>query len=134
MTRVRWAASVTLLLLLVGLTGPAYAQVDPEPPSPVPQGGPPETAPSAMQEQTSLTVASVRVLGAEARTRDLVAQTSGLSEGQSIQLPRSEAIAEAIRAIYELRLFSDVRIYQENRTEESVGLVIEVFPEPRGPQ
>ena len=131
MTRVRWATSVALLVLLAGLVGPAHAQVEPEPPSPVPQGGPPETAEPAVQEQTSLTVASVRVLGAEARTRDLVAQTSGLSEGQSIQLPRSEAIAEAIRAIYELRLFSDVRIYQENRTEDSVGLVIEVFPEPR---
>jgi len=96
----------------------------------MPEEAPPEGM-GAMPEQTTLTVSSIRVDGAEDRARDLVMQTSGLSEGQQIQLPRSEAIAEAIRAIYDLRLFSDVHIYQENRRDDTVDLVIEVTPEPR---
>ncbi|MFO8232924.1 MAG: outer membrane protein assembly factor BamA [Longimonas sp.] len=127
-----------LLLFVGGLAGPAYGQVEPDPmptpepePTPMPEEGPPPEGAAPMTEQTTLTVSSVRVEGAEDRARDLVLQTSGINEGQEIQLPRSEAIAEAVRAVYDLRLFSDVRIYQEERDDSTVGLVIEVTPEPR---
>jgi outer membrane protein insertion porin family len=74
---------------------------------------------------------NIRVEGVEnQRTRQFVIQSSGLSTGQTITLPSGDKIAEAIRSIYDVRLFSDVAIHQENRQGNRVDLVIEVTPEP----
>jgi outer membrane protein insertion porin family len=79
----------------------------------------------------TVVIQEIRVEGVDdPRTRDFVIQTSGLSTGQEVQLPGGDAVAEAIRAIYDLRLFSDVTIYQEKQAGDNVTLVIEVTPEP----
>lgn len=80
----------------------------------------------------TLTVRTVRVEGVDdPRTRDYVRQTSGLARGLEIRLPGGEALAEAIRSVYRMRLFSDVHILEENRRNGEVDLVIVVTPEPR---
>jgi outer membrane protein insertion porin family len=79
----------------------------------------------------SYIINNIRVEGVEnQRTRQFVIQSSGLSTGQTITLPSGDKIAEAIRSIYDVRLFSDVAIHQENRQGNRVDLVIEVTPEP----
>lgn len=86
---------------------------------------------SAMRGPASVVIQEIRVEGVnDPRTRDFVIQTSGLATGQDIQLPGGDAIASAIRSIYDLRLFSDVKIYQESKTGNNVVLIIEVTPEP----
>lgn len=106
----------TLLLLLfalfVGGTIPVHAQT--------PGGAAP-----------SYVINNIRVEGVDnQRTRQFVIQSSGLSTGQTVTLPSGDTIAEAVRSIYEVGLFSDVAIHQENRQNNRVGLVIEVTPEP----
>jgi len=80
---------------------------------------------------TSYVIKNIRVEGVDnQRTQQFVIQSSGLSTGQTITLPSGEKIAEAIRSIYEVRLFSDVAIHKENQQGNRVDLVIEVTPEP----
>lgn len=84
------------------------------------------------QQPQSYTLGEVRVEGEDSPSvRNFVIRTSGLEAGQQITLPGGEAIANAIRSIYELRMFSDVKIMQENRADETIDLVISVTPEPR---
>jgi len=66
----------------------------------------------------------------EAQTRQFIIQSSGLNTGQEITLPGGDAVAQAIRSIYELRMFSDVAIYREQPSGNRVTLIIEVTPEP----
>ena len=76
-------------------------------------------------------IRSLTVEGVEnQRKRQFVIQSSGLSTGQSITLPSGDAIAEAIRSIYDLRLFSDVAIHRKSVDGNRVDLVIDVVPEP----
>ena len=80
---------------------------------------------------SSYMIKNIRVEGVEnQRTQQFVIQSSGLSTGQTVQLPGSEAIAQAVRSIYDLRLFSDVGIRQESQDGNRIDLVIEVKPEP----
>ncbi len=119
----------------------AHAQVEPDPiePDPMPQPEQPQQPPGGeappqmgpVDAASTFTINEIIVEGVEGRTSDLVRQSSGLSEGQQVQLPGSEEIAEAIRSIYDLRLFSDVRIYQEEQEGDGVALIIDVTPEPR---
>ncbi len=76
-------------------------------------------------------IQDIRVKGIEdEQTRQFVIQSSGLTQGQQISLPAGNAVAQAIRAIYELRMFSDVAIYRTNQSGNNITLVIEVTPEP----
>jgi len=85
---------------------------------------------SGAQAPTYL-IQDIRVTGVDnQRTRRFVVQSSGLSTGQRVQLPAGDAIAEAIRSIYDLGLFSDVAIHRRSQGGEKVDLVIEVTPEP----
>ncbi len=59
-----------------------------------------------------------------------VLQSSGLTVGQQLTLPGDQALAEAIRNIYKLRVFSDVKIVEERRVGEGVFLAIYVKEEP----
>ena len=112
----RSTLSVFLLALFVGAS-PLFAQT---PGTATGRSGPP-----------SYMIKNIRVDGIEnQRTRQFVIQSSGLSTGQTITLPSGDTIAEAIRSIYEIGMFSDVAIYQENREGNRVDLVIEVTPEP----
>ncbi|PSQ95484.1 MAG: outer membrane protein assembly factor BamA [Bacteroidetes bacterium SW_9_63_38] len=105
-----------LLISLLGGASPLHAQVS----GGMASGGPP-----------TYMIKNIRVDGAEKqRTRQFVIQSSGLSTGETVTLPSGSKIADAIRAIYETGLFSDVAIHRENQQGNKVSLVIEVTPEP----
>ena len=109
--------TLLILVLSLGWCAPAVGQ----PTGGMGGGG---SAPSYM-------IRSIKVEGVEnQRTRKFVIQSSGLSTGQTITLPSGDAISQAIRAIYDLRLFSDVAIRQANRQGNRIDLIIEVTPEP----
>ena len=104
-----------LLVLLLGGATPLHAQVS---------GGMSSGPPTYM-------INNIRVDGVDnQRTQQFVIQSSGLSTGETITLPSGSKIGDAVRAIYETGLFSDVAIHQENRQGNKVDLLIEVTPEP----
>jgi outer membrane protein insertion porin family len=110
-----------LLVCLSLVAVPALAQ---EPPvvQPIPEDVP----------TSSVVIASIEVTGTDDEgTQSFVRQASGLTVGESIDLPLDPSVAEAIRNVYNLGLFSDVRIVERERTDEGAHLVIEVRPEPR---
>ena len=77
-------------------------------------------------------IEEISVLGVDAESMQrFVIQSSGLEVGQSITLPGDPAIAEAIRSVYNLRVFSDVSISESGRTDGSVRLAITVVEEPQ---
>ena len=77
-------------------------------------------------------ILGISVEGIESETaQTVVSQASGLQVGQTITLPGDEALAEAIRSIYRLGLFSDVKIIEERTVGNGVFLAIRVTEEPR---
>lgn len=108
----RRAVSLALLFLLVPY---ASAQTNPF------------TAPPQQVE-----VLGISVEGAESDfTRNWVRQNSGLTEGQQITIPGDPSIADAIRDIYRLGTFSDVKILEERRLGDGIYLLIQVKEEPK---
>ena len=90
-----------------------------------------QTGGATASARPTYTIQEIRVRGVEnQRTRQFVVQSSGLSEGQQVTLPAGDAVAQAIRSIYDLRLFSDVAIYRANQSGNNITLVIRVAPEP----
>ena len=63
--------------------------------------------------------------------RTYVRQVSGLQVGQRLTLPGAPALAEAIRAIYRLRRFSDVKIAVNSRAGDGLFMTIRVEEAPR---
>lgn len=111
--------TLVLLLLSLGWCGPALAQ---------PTSG--TGATGALGPPTYI-INNIRVEGVEnQRTRSFVIQSSGLATGQSVTLPSGDKVAEAVRSIYDLGLFSDVSIRRKNQQGQRIDLVIEVTPEP----
>lgn len=112
-----------LLILSVVMTVPASAQgvlSSPGMQSPYQQG------------PTPYEILGITVEGVESESaRSIVSQASGLAVGQTITLPGDEAIAEAVRSVYQLGLFSDVKIIQDRRAGNGVYLSIQVQEEPR---
>lgn len=114
-----------VLFLMLGMAVPVAAQ------GLVPTGtasarGPYDVAPKPYQI-LGLTVEGIEDEG----TQSFVLQSSGLIIGQEVTLPGDQALAEAIRDIYDLRLFSDVKIVEERQVGDGVYLVIRVKEEPR---
>ena len=92
--------------------------------------GPPTYGP--LRVPTEFEILGISVEGVEAETmRNFVLRNSGLTVGQTITLPGDQAISEAIRNIYQLRVFSDVKILEEQRAGSGVFLVIRVKEEPQ---
>ncbi|PEN12798.1 outer membrane protein assembly factor BamA [Longibacter salinarum] len=113
--------SLLLVLAILLWVVPAEAQV--------PNGGL-QSSPGA--QASTFIIDNIRVEGVEdQQTQTFISQTSGLARGMEVQMPAGQRIADAIRSIYDLQLFSDVRIYRESTTGRNVDLVIEVTPEPR---
>ena len=110
------------LALLLGGTLSAPAQT----PSQSPRAGETAAAPRPTYVIQDIQVEGVR----NAQTRQFVIQSSGLAKGQEITLPSGDAVAQAIRSIYDLRMFSDVAIYRKQQSGTNVTLIIEVTPEP----
>ncbi|GAB5519650.1 MAG: outer membrane protein assembly factor BamA [Rhodothermales bacterium] len=111
---------------LVALTIPglAWAQA----PAITPTGAGTPVAPSL----TTLEILGVSVMGdVDAATESFVLARSGLSQGMTITLPGDNALAEAIRNIYRLGLFSDVQILEERRVSNGVFLAIQVVEVPK---
>lgn len=83
-------------------------------------------------QPTTYEILGISVEGVESESaQSIVSQASGLHVGQNITLPGDEAIAEAIRSIYRLGLFSDVKIVEDRRVGDGVYLSIQVQEEPR---
>jgi outer membrane protein insertion porin family len=119
LTDMRWYLTFLVLVFGLGCGVPAHAQTT---------GG---VGSSGSTGAPTYMIKNLRVEGVEdQRTRKFVIQSSGLSTGQTITLPAGDAIAQAIRSIYDLQLFSDVAIREENRQGNRIDLVIEVTPEP----
>jgi outer membrane protein insertion porin family len=77
-------------------------------------------------------ILGISVEGVESETaKSVVTQASGLRVGQSVTVPGDEALGDAIRSIYRLGLFSDVKIVEERRVGDGVFLAIRVEEEPR---
>ncbi len=86
---------------------------------------------SAAAPRPTYVIEDIQVRGVEdAQTRQFVIQSSGLAAGQEVTLPSGQAISQAIRAIYDLRTFSDVSIHRTDQSGGNVTLVIDVTPEP----
>ncbi len=118
----------TLFAAIAFCVPPAAAQ---QTGPPVNGGGAAASSPRAMQSQT-YTINTIRVVGEESESvRNFVVRTSGLEVGQQVTLPGGEAIATAIRSIYDLRMFSDVKVMRENPSDGGIDLIIMVKPEPR---
>ena len=84
------------------------------------------------QSPRPLEILGLSVEGVEEESmRTFVLQSSGLAVGQTVNIPGDQAIADAIRNIYRLRVFSDVKIVEERRAGEGVFLVIRVKEEPQ---
>lgn len=68
---------------------------------------------------------TVEGAGTEA-TRAVVLQASGLRVGQNVTMPGDAALSDAIRAVYRLGQFNDVRITEDRRVDGGVFLSIHV--------
>ncbi len=79
-----------------------------------------------------LEILGISVEGVDAETMQSFAiRSSGLAVGQTVVLPGDPAISEAIRSIYRLRVFSNVKIVEERRTGNGVFLLIQLTEEPQ---
>jgi outer membrane protein insertion porin family len=118
----------SLVLLALAFCLPLAVQAQVTPRGQAPNGvAEARSAPDA----STFTVDKIQVQGIEnERTKEFVIQSSGLNVGQEVALPAGNDIAEAIRSIYDLRLFSDVKIYRGATSGQRITLIIEVTPEP----
>jgi len=79
-----------------------------------------------------LEVLGINVEGVKADyTRDFVRQTSKLAVGQKVTIPGDPAFADAVRAIYRLGMFSDVKIMEERTFNNGIYLSIVVKEVPK---
>ncbi len=111
---------VFALLLALG-AAPALAQ----------QAGGPPARTSGFTPQT-YEVLGLSVEGvSQPDVAEFVKQSSAIKVGQQVAIPGDPAFSEAVRALYRLGLFSDVRIENERTVGSGVFLVIHVKEEPR---
>ncbi|MEZ4700362.1 MAG: outer membrane protein assembly factor BamA [Rhodothermales bacterium] len=84
------------------------------------------------QAPTEIKIAGVTVEGVEGQNiASFIVQTSGLQVGQTVTLPLDPSFGEAIRSIFRLGNYSDVKILEEKRDAEGVYLKIHVTSVPR---
>lgn len=85
------------------------------------------TAPPRNLEILGISVEGV----ADDYTRGFVQQTSGLRVGETVVIPGDPAFADAIRSVYRLGTYDDVRIVEDRRVGEGVYLAIQVREVPK---
>lgn len=113
-----------LLLAVLMCAVPAAGQINPN--APAPDLGPYDQMPQPFE------ILGISVEGvANENTQTFVQQASGLRVGQTVTLPSDQAFADAIRNIYRLGLFSNVRVVEERRVGNGVFVAIQVKEEPR---
>lgn len=76
------------------------------------------------------TVLGVEVRGNEFTREQFIINASSLSEGTTITYP-GEDISEAIKRLYRVGLFSDVKVFITEKTLTGIRLIIEVTEQPR---
>ncbi|MDX1545715.1 MAG: outer membrane protein assembly factor BamA [Rhodothermales bacterium] len=84
------------------------------------------------QAPRPLEILGITVEGVEDESmKQFVLRSSGLQVGQTVTVPGDQALAEAIRNLYRLRVFSDVKIVEERQAGDGVFLAIRVTPQPQ---
>lgn len=78
----------------------------------------------------TLEIGGIKLVGTTFSDENTIISVSGLRVGGKITLP-GEDIARALRALWKLRLFTDVQILEENRIGDIIFLRIEVKERPR---
>jgi len=73
-------------------------------------------------------IASIDVVGTKTATPDVVISASGLEPGMQAS---QEDFSEAVKQLWSLGLFSDVKIYSDRETGEGLFLIISVEEYPR---
>ncbi len=96
------------------------------------EGLPPGSSELFAQAPTEIKIAGVEVDGVEGENiAAFIVQTSGLRVGEMITLPLDPVFGEAIRSVFRLGNYSDVKILESRRDEEGVYLTIKVTSVPR---
>ena len=91
-----------------------------------------QTVPAFLQPPQAYELLGIDVAGVkDAGTKAFIIQSSGLRVGQTLTLPGDEALREAIRRLYRLGIFSDVRILEDKKVGNGIFLLIQVKEEPR---
>ncbi len=75
-------------------------------------------------------ISHVRVQGNQSTRTQFIINTSGLVEGKVITLPGDD-IPKAINRLFQVGLFSDVKVFIENQSLTSLGILIQVVEQPR---
>ncbi len=80
-------------------------------------------------EKQEYEIAAVRVEGAESRDRNAIKSIAGFKVGNKIEIP-GEDISDALKSLWRLRLFEDVKIIQEKIDGNLIHLVIYLKERP----
>ena len=75
-------------------------------------------------------IGGIKVIGANFSDDNAIIAIAGLKVGDKIRIP-GEDIFRAIKALWKLRLFTDIQIYQEKTIGDVIFLEIEVEERPR---
>lgn len=102
---------LSAMIGVFGLLFPAFAQA--------------QLLPDQPSEPPTFTVRDIRVEGATTTTPSAIIAFSGIRIGDSFQ-PGSELFAKAVKNLYQRKIFSDIKIFAEDVTGESLVVVIVV--------
>ncbi len=80
------------------------------------------------QQAVLVKIASIDVIGTKTATPEVVISTSGLSVGMEAN---QENFSDAVKQLWSLGLFSDVKIFSDRESPEGVFLIISVEEYPR---
>lgn len=110
--------TLVLVLGLGALAAPAAAQG---------VGVPAPQAAAPQQQPTSYEILGLSVEGvSDEASRQFVLQSSGLAVGQQVVIPGDQALADAIRRLYELGNYTDIDVRADRFVGPGVFLTIEV--------
>ena len=118
-----------IILLLVGLFSnipSVYGQMLPEL-SYSPTDEEPFLAPPRDLEISAINVTGVD----DAAARSFIIQSSGLEVGKTVSVPLDPSFQEAIRSVFRLGNYSDVKVFEESRGEDGISIRIHVTEVPR---
>ena len=80
-------------------------------------------------DKNEFEIAGIKVIGAENRDRNAIKSIAGFAIGKKITIP-GEDISNALKALWRLRLFEDVKIIQEKTEGDLIYLLIYLKERP----
>ncbi len=98
---------------------------------------PPVSVDPALQEifqsksPKEYTIADIKVTGTKAFDPNLITSISGLSIGDKVQIPGTDAFGKAINKLWRQNLISDVKIYLTRLVGKDIYVLIDVTERPR---